>query len=327
MALSVWSRSTALIGVAILVAGCRGQTGNPVPQGATAQARVHRASGSSGDLLYISTKSKILMMAYPGGQLVGSIPTPTLTQYLCSDPNSGNVFVRNFDKVTEYAHGGTTPIGTLNLPTASTGTGGCSIDPTTGNLAVGIGMGSKMTCGVLVYANAQGSPSYYTAKHLKYCPYTAYDGSGNLFLSATTDQFSSVLMELRHGESNLTRIKLNVGLCLYYCTLQWEGEYLVFRPYNGPVLYLVAVSGSSGTLVSQIQLESNGDTFAFYIKKGFVFSFGSKLKKNNNEPIGVWVYPAGGRPTKTYYNLTHGRRNSLEWLTDSEAHSPQHIRK
>ena len=51
----------------------------------------------------------------------------------CTDAN-GNVFISNDDNVFEYAHGGTEPIATLDLPGSNAI--GCSVDPTTGNLAV-----------------------------------------------------------------------------------------------------------------------------------------------------------------------------------------------
>jgi hypothetical protein len=51
----------------------------------------------------------------------------------CSN-RTGDVFVPNNTEVFEYAHGGTSPIATLSLPGNSGAA--CSIDPSTGNLAV-----------------------------------------------------------------------------------------------------------------------------------------------------------------------------------------------
>ena len=64
-------RITALFSVAAFVlAGCGGQTGNPVPQGATPQARVHMASGSSGTLLYVTSHTALTVFSYPAGRVV-----------------------------------------------------------------------------------------------------------------------------------------------------------------------------------------------------------------------------------------------------------------
>ena len=312
-----------------LLAACGGSQPPIAAPGAIpmAQITMHHDTSSKGDLLYISTRTKVLMVSYPEGKVVGTLPAPSVTPLLCSDPDNGNVFVGAGSKIVEYAHGGTTPIATLELPTGFTRFGGCSIDPTTGNLGVGVGVSAK-TCGVLVYANAEGSPSFYTAKHLRYCDYTAYDGSGNLFLGATTSSFRSVLMELPQGETALARVSgVEADLCLYSCAVQWDGQYLVTRPYNASLLTQIAISGTSGTVIGRIYLTSNADTYAFYIKGNSVISIDSKVRKHNNEAIGVWAYPAGGAPTAQLYNITQGRKNSLGFLTYSVAPSRSRVHK
>ena len=52
---------------------------------------------------------------------------------MCTDA-SGNVYMTNENAVVEYPHGGTSPVRTVRIPGAQTMY--CSVDPTTGDLAV-----------------------------------------------------------------------------------------------------------------------------------------------------------------------------------------------
>jgi len=113
MGLRLWGRWTALIGAVVFVSGCGGQ--NPVAQGAAAQASVHRESGSSGGLLYMSTEYTVTIVSWPEFQIVGTFQNLGF-EGLCSDPNTGNVFAPTGGEVLVYAHGGTTPIATLYPP-------------------------------------------------------------------------------------------------------------------------------------------------------------------------------------------------------------------
>jgi hypothetical protein len=118
-------------------------------------------------LMYVSNSNNgtVSVYAYNGGQSPSLVGTLTGFEYpatVCSDKN-GNVYIGDFDTWTiyEYAHGGTTPIKTLdnNLSDAT----GCSVDPTTGNLAVvnySSGIGNK-NGNVAIYTNATGEPTYY----------------------------------------------------------------------------------------------------------------------------------------------------------------------
>jgi DNA-binding beta-propeller fold protein YncE len=77
----------------------------------------------------------------------------------CVD-KTGDVFVAEFGgnagtaAILEYAHGGTSPIATLSDPGYHPES--CSIDPTTGNLAVTNDDGP-----LGIYTGAKGDPAYY----------------------------------------------------------------------------------------------------------------------------------------------------------------------
>ena len=167
-------------------------------------------------------------------------------------------------------------------------------------------------------------------EHLMSCIYPAYDGSGNLFLSAATTNFRSQLMELPQGKRKLILMNFR-SPCRYFCPMQWDGQYLALS--NGgasseSLMFQVSISGSNASVVNTILLESNNNN-SFYIKGGSLFSFDSNIRKNNNEAVGVWAYPAGGGPSEEFYNITHGspEKNAFVSLTYSVAPPHSRIRK
>ena len=104
---------------------------------------------------YSGQQGAVLVLSFPKGDLVGTLTGFSVPSGECVD-ESGDVFVADggADTIREYAHGGTTPIATLNDPGEPYG---CSVDPTTGNLAVTNGSDS-----VAIYPSAQGTPTLYS---------------------------------------------------------------------------------------------------------------------------------------------------------------------
>ena len=122
----------------------------------------------SQDFLYADGGSTyagdVLMYTFPRGKLVGMLSGLTEPAGMCTDRN-GNVWITNVvsgGTVTEYAHGGTQPIATLDTEKTLTPQN-CSIDPASGNLAeVGYGPEKPHVRGrILGYAAASGSPKTY----------------------------------------------------------------------------------------------------------------------------------------------------------------------
>src|SRR5215469_13012639 len=129
-----------------------GRTGTPAQQIARAGALLpHLASvpdnrrswmapdaKTTSNLLYVAdgNNNAVDVYSYPGGKLEGTLTGFDTPLGACSD-KAGNVYVLNGNGTTaiEYAHGGTAPIRSLALagyPGLS-----CSVDPKTGNVAVG----------------------------------------------------------------------------------------------------------------------------------------------------------------------------------------------
>jgi hypothetical protein len=187
-----------------LLGGCGGQNPNGALPQTPASTQAHRASSSSGDILYIVTLHAMVLVAYPEWKLLGSISNQNLFNTVCSDPNTGNVFVPENYSVVEYSHGETTPVATLTVPSSYGELSGCSVDPTTGNLAV------SAEPGVLIWSHAQGTPVEYTSKDLRYYFYTAYDNQGNLYVAARNKGGKFRFGELKSGHKQFIAIRLEL---------------------------------------------------------------------------------------------------------------------
>jgi hypothetical protein len=161
------------------------------------------------NLIYASdiADDKVFVLSFPGGNLVGTLDFSDLPWGLCSD-SVGHVFVTHFPYhgghgvVTEYDHGGSSPIARRSFPNTEAGT--CSVDPTNRNLAVTVGPGPAG--GNLVYIfslplKKSASPRTIAAPPADALPSSTYDNRGNLFLSLQADYplGKNLLLELPAG--------------------------------------------------------------------------------------------------------------------------------
>jgi hypothetical protein len=319
-------QALGLCAIVAMLAGCGGAqtatTNATLPQSAV-QSKVHQASGSSGELVYLTTKDAVLMVSYPQGQIVGKIAWYFPYGIICSDPNTGNVFLPEGETVYEYAHGGTTPIATVSFPSGYSSVGGCAVDPTTGNLAqvAATVIKGQSTTAVLVYPQAQGAPTIYLSKKLTGFDYPAYDDAGNLFVTAETKKVRLRIGELPAGGNDFTVIKLSEYV--YPTKIQWDGTHLCFEYNNGTngstVIDQVKIAGRTGTIVNAIRLAEASTVYDeyFWIQNGSAFAVYGKIKQNNNIALGVWRYPSGGNPTARYYGMTNGRKDYIWDMTVS----------
>lgn len=232
---------------------------------------------------------------YPGGRLVGHLGVAGAG--LCSDVH-GNIFVPTATSsgqavVYEYAHGGTTPIATLNVPGLLAE--GCSVDPATGNLAVTYLCKNCDYGPVAIFQNAQGSPTSYeqAGVFLSYC---GYDNKGNLFADGSGGS-QVALLELRKAGTSLKPITLNQHISVAG-QVQWDGTYLAIEDLSNPVIYQFRVSGSAANRVGTTHLMGTGSMGAqSWIQAGTVIvPFGANTHSPNQ--VGLWNYPAGGTPAK-----------------------------
>ncbi|MGP8101980.1 MAG: hypothetical protein ACLQHL_14675 [Candidatus Cybelea sp.] len=259
----------------------------------------------SKSLLYVADEdtNDVEVYSYPDGKLKGTLTGFQTPSGVCSN-KAGDVFILNGNGTTVevFAHGGSSPIRTLDLPGYPELN--CSVDPKTGNLALGV---LGYSCGdcFVVFAGGSGTATIYTPSGQTGLPGCAYDNNGNLFCDAYGAGDAFALYELPKGGSTVGTVAVSGVGSLRAGSMQWDGTDLAFGAGAGPTLYQIQLSGSTGSVVGSTSLSGAGAVWQFWITN----NLGSKKHKGlrviaptdvNSAPVvGYWNYPAGGTATKT----------------------------
>jgi len=291
-------RSTAGVAASIaLLTACAGQGGgSAIPLVPPAKSGAARASA----LLYVSdtVTGDVYVFSYPKGKLVQTLTGFTDPAGECVDA-AGNVFIANTgsSNVLEYAHGGSSPIATLN--DAGYFPVGCAIDPVSGNLAVSNFPESSSANGdVVIYKHAKGRPTgHYTSSTMNQMLLCGYDGSGNLFVDGLGQASAFEFAELPKGGSKLVSIALNQAI-QSAGGVQWDGSHIAVGDQSTNTIYQFAISGKRGTLAGSTALGGASVVFQFWIDGSRVVGPDSGLSD-----VGIWRYPGGGSALKTITGL------------------------
>jgi len=293
-------RVLSICAAAALLAGCGGSQPPIGAPGAIPQSRVigahsdHSASwmapgAAKDDLLYITNHDTVTVYSYPKGRHVGTLKGFYDPEAECVD-KAGDVFISDNDTVTEYPHASTKPAQTLTF--SGYFAGGCSSDPTTGNLAVAWIEGFYGY--VAVYKNTTGSPTLYQSPNMALA-YCGYDTAGNLFVDGAA-YFSDELQlaELPKNGNRLETVTLNQAI---YTPgpVQWDGKYLAVGDDATENIYQFVIAGSSGTREGTTALGDGQHISQWWIA-------GNKVVGSSGISPYVtwyWTYPAGGAPIKT----------------------------
>ena len=262
-------------------------------------------------LLYISdwSTNDVYVYDYNQGTLEGQITGLNDPYGQCVD-KKGNVWVVAFggSSVSEYAHGGTKAVKTL---TTDSQPRGCSVDPTTGNLAVAAGES------VDVFAHARGTAHAYQ-NHLCF-PFWApgYDNAGNLYVEALLYGSAKPLQgysdplacELPHGGKSLRGVQFS-GFGIYFpASVMWDGKHLTltdqdYMDNNETAIDRVSEDSSGNlTLIGQTILTDDCDGSDTEVPQPFIVGktvVGGNLRCSyyGSQPkFDYWPYPAGGNPT------------------------------
>jgi hypothetical protein len=236
------------------------------------------------DLVYISNfyGSDILAFTYPRGTYVGSISGVTDAQGLCA-AKTGNwwAVASGTDQVLEFAHGGTTPLKTLTVTAGEPA--GCTVDPTTGNLAVTI-LGAA---DIEVFTGASGSGTI-LADGLTSTYFAGYDDNDDLFVDGINPSDAYGVVELPKGSSTFVPFTLNRRL-EFPGGIQWHRNYLAIGDGEAGVIYHFAVHGTKGKEIGLTHFNGGG----FWIQGRHVAAADA-----GNEDAAICKYPAGN-PCKT----------------------------
>lgn len=273
-------------------------------------------------LLYVSDESSGTVDVYAykkkAGKLLGELTGFTFPYGDCID-KSGNVYITDFgaDEIFEYAHGGTNPIQTLT--DAYGDPIGCSVDPTTGNLAVGnfSGLGSTYNGGVVIFTGASGSGTLYQDSDFVYYWPPGYDNQGNLFIQGRKKQWNSGrtgIAELAAGSSSLTTVSISGGKIRFPGGMQWDGHYMTatdqrFKGSRDSGIYRVSFSAAGGSIVGSTPLTDSDCMKAKTSVNDVVQPFVNGAARPDHAVVAgnlgcshrydMWNYIKGGDPKRT----------------------------
>jgi|HubBroStandDraft_2_1064218.scaffolds.fasta_scaffold04397_4 hypothetical protein len=292
-----------------LLAGCGGSqlpTGAPGAMPQTSALAMHADRGKSWmlpeakseDLLYVSNLQNVKVYSYPAGKHVGTLRGFYRSLGECVDNSAGDVFIANQDTIVEYKHGGNKRIQTLTMSRYEAVD--CSIDPTTGNLAVTWNASASSENYVAIYKHATGSPTLYglNGDLVFYC---GYDNNGNLFADGQVGYGSqeALFFELPHGSTKLQNLTLNQSF-EHVGAVQWDGKYVAIGDDVAQKIYRFAISGSTGTLEGTTSIDGLSISYQWWIMGPRVLVPNTAFisYKSVGEVL-YYEYPKGGSALKT----------------------------
>ncbi|MGC2633631.1 MAG: hypothetical protein WA215_05395 [Candidatus Cybelea sp.] len=305
----LYCRTLTICMAAAMLVGCGGSQPPIGAPGAMAQthaivARFDRAKSQpvraaakdawSGVLLYVATGGDVYVLSYPSGKAVGRLGVQGYS--LCSD-NHGNVFVVDADQaVAEYSHRGklvqTLPI--YDVPVS------CSVDPTTGNLAVPT---VDYDC-VYIFPGARPPAQSVCDNAFEVPDMSAYDSHGNLFLdgAAPGPHFSTVpnFAELPKGATAFRNYSLGNRLRYgYYDSVNWDGTYITLSNPDTHSIYRMHIAHRA-TIVGATHVRGWVGGFCCgdggqqtWLKDGMFIA-----QWHSGPPLAIWSYPDGGKLIK-----------------------------
>lgn len=299
----------AAISAGALLSACSAMSS--VPTGAPAPARVSRAGHSwaspeakkAKKLLYITDGSNddVYILSYPKGKVVGTLTGLNDPNGMCVD-SSGDVYItENYgQQIVEYAHGGSTPIATLY--DEGWQPNGCSVDPSTGDVAVANIVTTSFTEGSLaIYRHGSSNATYYTPPGSWFSVNAVgYDNKGNAYIAGSDGFEGGQNFEtgvLLNGASGLENTSLsnesdfgNPG------NVQWDGKYVTYADANSGTVYRYTFSGSGGTEVSSTEVGGccSGQVWYSTISGKVLFEAQGSAEAYS------YAYPAGGKMMKTF---------------------------
>ena len=289
---------------AAMLSGCGGSA-PPLnaPVGAVSSIR---ADAGARNLLYASTlgDEPVYVYTYPGGKMVGILPGPIGPRGMCVD-RASDIFIPFIyipGGIYEFAHGGGTPIAYLGFPYDYEN--GCSIDPTTGNLAVAGGPDFYAALVIYRYEGKRGwgFARSYSLPSMSNSTYCGYDNRGDLFVDGKDSSGAFVLAELPKGGKTFTTISVSQSI-KGPGQVQWDGKHLAIGDtgVSPSVIYQFDVSSSTATEVGSTTLRDSTMVEQFWIQRGNVIAPDPKRSCGGSQTgcIAIYRYPAGGSAVKT----------------------------
>jgi len=284
----------------------------PVPAGAPSGSEaqlIAPASDAGGPLLYVAhrlsgqSETVVSIISLSRGKELARITGYTNISGVCSD-DSGNVWVPNMRGrrwyIDKFARGSTKVIDELT-PHPRLSLGACTVDPSSGNLAV-MGTNRYGANEALIWSGPPaGKPAMYS---VPFCTVSAgYDDADNLFITgwACGSTFNAFFGELAKGSGKVAFIKIDQQTGPYG-GVQWDGQYLAvaLAVHEHSKIYRVQVSGTTGNVVGVVRPQRFYVGFFGSVSGLFVLHHGTIIGTAGKRGDGVWAwpYPAGGKRTQ-----------------------------
>jgi hypothetical protein len=221
----------------------------------------------------------------PGLKAVSDPTGDSEPQGMCTGAK-GTFWVANSggDDVLEYDYDGTSIVKTLSESAGEPA--GCSVDPTTGNVAMSV----LFTDEVEIWTGGTGSPTT-SIDGLLETYFVGYDGSGDLFANGFNSSFAVAMVELKKGSTTWTPLTgVSIG---FPGGMQWDGTYITVedQTLNANKIDQYSCSGTSCTLAGSVSLAGSEDCDSPWIK-GAVVACGDI----GDDEVKLYHYPAGGSP-------------------------------
>jgi hypothetical protein len=257
------------------------------------------------DLLYVSNGSgDVTVYRYWGRE-----PHQVLTGFKapkgeCVDAVN-DVFITDskLSEIFEYQHGAKKPVQILK--DRGYRPYGCSIDFTTGNLAVANNRTrAGGPGGIALYKGAVGEPKFYGIKYLPNPIACAYDNNGNLFVASLLN-YSGYLYAsfayLPHGTTsfiNVTIPYLGSGPFDLVSDVQWDGTYWAIEDEGSILRYSIDQNGNP-TYEGLVDLNGHPYTAGqFWVNnfknRSLIVTVESVYYSEFENIVQYWDYPAGG---------------------------------
>jgi hypothetical protein len=255
-----------------------------------------------GALLYIADAgvSDVFVYSWPALHLIGNLSGFKVPQDVCVDA-AGNVWIVNTarSQLLEYARGGLKPIATLDDPGRYPV--GCSIDETTGDLAVTNIISRKYGPGSLsIYKAAQGSPIVFSDPAFEKMYFDGYDGEGNLFVDGIND--NGLFTIAKFDGKKFQPLTVSGATLNAPGAVEVKGSKIDVEDQVGSsgysVMYETTLKGTTLTVVATAEFADSVDCVGTYVA-GNAKHQQAICPDAGTPSIYVYDYPAGGYPTKS----------------------------
>lgn len=205
-------------------------------------------AATSVNLLYVtySDADIVNVYSYPAGTRVGQLTNfPADPLGACSD-RKGNVWITMRGWIYEYAHGGSRPI--KELDNGGFYAGACSVDPSTGDVAVtNYHSGLSRRGNLSIYPGGSGPRKVYRSPLFLAFISCGYDPSGNLYVTGEGKHtpYLWLFAELPKGAGALKTVTLS-HTPKGQPDVQWDGQNVAVSSPQEQMIIRFKISRSLG---------------------------------------------------------------------------------